>query len=118
MSKPLGVLYVATEADPFVKTGSFADLAGKLPRTVKALGHDIRVMLPGYGSINNRRFQIHNLLRMKDIQIPVAGGMEQAYIKSSYLNGDNQKVQVYFIANDRYFNRDGLYYHPETKKYF
>ncbi len=118
MSKPLGVLYVATEADPFAKTGSLADLAGKLPKTVKALGHDIRVMLPGYGFINNRRFQIHNLLRMKDIEIPVGDGMERAYIKSSYLNGENHKVQVYFVANDRYFNREGLYCHPETKKYF
>ena len=118
MSKSLGVLYVATEADPFAKTGSLAELAGKLPKTVKSLGHDIRVMLPGYGFINNRRFQIHNLLRMKDIEIPMEGGTERAYIKSSYLNGENHKVQVYFIANDRYFNREGLYYHPETKKYF
>ena len=118
MLKSIGVLFVASEAEPFVKTGSLADLAGTLPKTVKALGHDIRVMLPGYGSINNRRFQIHNLLRMKDIEVPVAGQIVHASIKSSYINSENQKVQVYFIANDRFFNREGLYYHPDTKKYF
>jgi starch synthase len=118
MSKPIGVLFVATEAEPFIKTGSLASIAGNLPRTVKSLGHDIRVMLPGYSFINDRRFQIHNLLRMQDIKIPVAGKMEQANIKSSYLNGDSHKVQVYFLSNERYFSREGLYYHPETKKYF
>ena len=118
MSKSIGILYVASEAEPFIKTGTMGDLAGSLPKTVKSMGHDIRVMLPGYGFINNRRFQIHNLLRMKDIGIPVAGRTEQAYIKSSYLSSENQKVLVYFLSNDRFFSREGLYFHPETKKYF
>lgn len=118
MPKPIGILFVASEAEPFIKTGSIGDIAGSLPKTLKALGHDIRVMLPGYGSISNRRFQIHNLLRMKDIEVPVASTMELAHVKSSYLCSENHKVLVYFLANDRYFNRDGLYYHPETKKYF
>jgi len=118
MPKSIGILFVASEADPFIKTGCIGDLAGTLPKTVKALGHDIRVMLPGYGLINTRRFQIHNLLRMKDIEVPVAGGVEHAYVKSSYLSSENQKVLVYFLANDRYFNRDGLYFHPMTKKYY
>ncbi len=118
MPKPISILFVATEAEPFIKTGSIGDVAGNLPKSVKALGHDIRVMLPGYGSISNRRFQIHNLLRMKDIDIPLGSYSERAYIKSSYLNSENQKVLVYFLANDRYFNREGLYFHPMTKKYF
>ena len=118
MSKPIGVLFVASEAGPFIKSGSIGDLAGSLPKIVKSMGHDIRVMLPGYGEINNRRFQIHNLLRMKDIEIPIGPSVERANVKSSYINSENQKVLVYFLANDRYFNRDGLYFHPETKKYF
>ena len=118
MSKTIGVLYVAPEANPFVKNGSFADIAGTLPKSVKASGYDIRVMLPGYACINSRRFQIHNLLRMKNIDVPMGDSNESAYIKSSYLTSDNHKVQVYFLANDRYFNREGLYFHPETKKYF
>jgi starch synthase len=118
MTKSLSILFVASEVEPFIKTGTIGDLAGILPKTVKSLGHDIRVMLPGYGFINSRRFQIHNLLRMKDIDVPVANDMERAYVKSSYLNSENQKVLVYFLANDKFFNREGLYFHPETKKYF
>jgi len=118
MPKPIGVLFVASEADPFIKTGCIGELAGSLPKALKAFGHDIRVMLPGYGSISNRRFQIHNLLRMKDIEVPVSDDFENANIRSSYLSSENQKVLVYFLSNEKYFNRDGLYFHPETKKYF
>ena len=115
MPKPISILFVATEAEPFISTGSIGDVAGNLPKNVKALGHDIRVMLPGYSLISNRRFQIHNLLRMKDIDIPLGSNSERAYVKSSYLNSENHKVLVYFLANERYFNREGLYFHPLTK---
>jgi len=118
MPKPIGVLFVASEAEPFIKTGSIGDIAGTLPKVLKSLGHDVRVMLPGYSSISNRRFQIHNLLRMKDIEVPVSSDLERANIKSSYLSSENQKVLVYFLSNDKYFDRDGLYFHPETKKYY
>ncbi|MBI5022470.1 MAG: glycogen/starch synthase [Ignavibacteriales bacterium] len=118
MPKPIGILFVASEADPFIKTSAIGDIAGNLPKILKSLGHDIRVMLPGYSSISNRRFQLHNLLRMKDIEVPIAATFEHAHVKSSYLCSDNHKVLVYFLSNDRYFDRDGLYFHPETKKYF
>ena len=118
MSKSIGVLFVATEAEPFIKSGSIGDLAGSIPKLVKSSGYDIRVMLPGYGFINNRRFQIHSLLRMQDISVPLGSGIVQGQVKSSYLASENQKVLVYFLSNERYFNRDGLYYHPLTKKYF
>jgi starch synthase len=118
MSKSIGILFVASEAEPFITSGSIGELAGTLPKIVKGMGHDIRVMVPNYGLINNRRFQIHNLLRMKDIRIPVGGVSEQLSVKSSYLSSENQKVLVYFLANDRYFNRTGLYFDPETKKHF
>ena len=118
MTKPLDILFVASEAEPFVKTGSLSDLAGNLPKTVKTMGHEIRVMLPGYGFINERRFHLHNLLRMKDIDVPIGKKTEKAYIKSSYLNCENKKVQVYFLSNDRYFGREGLYADPASKQYF
>ncbi len=118
MTKPLDILFVASEAEPFVKAGGLADLAANIPKSVKSLGHEIRVMLPGYGFINERRHHLHHLLRMKDIEVPIGDISEVAYVKSSYLNCENKKVQVYFLSNDRYFNREGLYCHPETKQYF
>ena len=136
MTKPLDILFVASEAEPFVKAGGLADLAANIPKSVKTLGHEIRVMLPGYGFINERRHHLHHRLRMKDIEVPIGDisevayvkssflncenkkVQEVAYVKSSYLNCENKKVQVYFLSNDRYFNREGLYCHPDTKQYF
>ncbi len=118
MSKPLDILFVASEVEPFAKTGSIAELAANLPKWVKTMGHEIRVMLPGYGFINERRFHLHRLLRMKDIPIPMGSENELAYVKSSYLATENKKVQVYFLSNDKYFNRGGLYSHPDTKQYY
>ena len=83
MSKPLDILFVASEADPFVKTGGMADIAGNLPKVVKTLGHEIRVMIPGYGFINERRHHLHNLLRMKDIEVPIGDRLENGFVKSS-----------------------------------
>ena len=118
MSKPIDVLFVATEAEPFVSTGSLADIAGNLAKSVKLMGHEIRVMLPGYGLINERRFHLHNLLRMQGIEIPIGDSSECVSVKSSYITCENKKVQVYFLSNERYFNRKGLYIHPDTKEHF
>ena len=118
MPKNVGILFVASEADPFIKSGCIGDIAGSLPKTLKAQGFDIRVMLPGYGSINTRRFHIHNLLRMQDIEVPLSNASPRLNVLSSYLNDDSQKVLVYFLENYQYFNRPGLYFDPATKKYF
>jgi len=50
----LRVLYVAAEAHPWIKTGGLADVAGALPAALRALGHDVRVLLPGYGAAMTR----------------------------------------------------------------
>jgi starch synthase len=118
MPKNVGILFVASEADPFIKSGCIGDIAGSLPKTLKAQGYDIRVMLPGYGSINTRRFHIHNLLRMQDIEVPIANVPTRLNVLSSYLNNESQKVLVYFLENNQYFSRPGLYFDPATKKYF
>lgn len=118
MSKSLNVLLVATEAEPFVRTGSLGDIVGNLPKIVKGMGHEIRVMIPGYGFISERRHHLHHLLRMKDIEVPVGGVIDRAYIRSSYICHEMKKVQIYFLSNDKYFNRNGLTYNTETKQYF
>ncbi|MBV9256746.1 MAG: glycogen/starch synthase, partial [Ktedonobacteraceae bacterium] len=47
------ILFVATEAVPFAKEGGVADVIGSLPKELAALGHDVRIFLPHYGSIDS-----------------------------------------------------------------
>jgi starch synthase len=116
MTKPINVLFISSEVDPFAKTGGLADVSGALPQTVKQLDHEIRVMMPRYGSINERKSKLHEMLRLKEIDIPVGSKSYSASVKSSFITDNHSKVQVYFLDNPHLFGRSGLYVHPETKK--
>ena len=116
MAKPLNVLFVSSEVEPFAKTGGLADVSGALPQTVKQLDHEIRVIMPRYGCINERKSKLHEMLRLKEIPIPVGHRSYSASVKSSFIVNNHSKVQVYFLDNEHLFGRTGLYVHPETNK--
>jgi starch synthase len=116
MAKPLNVLFVSSEVEPFAKTGGLADVAGALPQTLKELGHEVRVIMPRYGSINERKSHLHEMLRLKEIDIPVGKKKYPASVKSSFITSNHAKVQVYFLDNPALFGRAGLYVSPDTKK--
>lgn len=116
MAKPLNILFVSSEVEPFAKTGGLADVSGALPQTIKQLDHEIRVMMPRYGSINERKARLHEMIRMKEIEIPVGSKAYPASVKSSFIVNNHAKVQTYFLDNETLFGRVGLYVHPETKK--
>ena len=48
---PLKILFVTPEVEPFVKVGGLADMVGALPKELAALGHDVRIVCPAYGSV-------------------------------------------------------------------
>lgn len=116
MARPLNVLFVSSEVDPFAKTGGLADVSSALPQAIRALDHEVRIMLPRYGVINERKAHLHEMLRLKEIEVPVGGKKYLAGVKSSFLTSSHAKVQVYFLDNQHFFGRHGLYVHPDTRK--
>lgn len=116
MSRPLNILFVSSEVDPFAKTGGLADVSSALPKAIKDLGHEIRIMMPRYRFIGERKFRLHDIIRLKDIPIPIGAAHEVANVKSSFISNLKEKVQVYFLDNETYFGRDGVYQSPTTKK--
>jgi starch synthase len=88
------VLFAASEAVPFVKTGGLADVSGALPAALKDLGVDVRVFLPFYNRLVDEKARL----------IECAPGIYEAEV-----NG----VRFYFIRNDAYFDREGLYGNPD-----
>ena len=64
---PLKILLLAAEVVPFAKTGGLADVAGSLPKAIRALGHDVRVAMPRYGRIDPGKFQLREVLAAFDV---------------------------------------------------
>jgi len=116
MARPLNVLFASSEVDPFAKTGGLADVSSALPQWIKDFGQEVRIITPRYGCINEREARLHEMLRLKDIEVPVGSKKFLASVKSSFLTTNHSKVQVYFIDNMHYFGRHGLYVHPDSKK--
>src|SRR3970040_236058 len=106
MSRPINILFVSSEVDPFAKTGGLADVSSSLPKAIKELGHEIRIMMPRYRFIGERKFKLHDIIRLKDIPIPLGNQAEVGNVKSSFISNLKEKVQVYFLDNEKFFGRD------------
>ena len=63
----LKILYLSAECVPFAKTGGLADVAGSLPKAVRGLGHDIRIMMPRYGRVEVDKFGLKPLIDHLDV---------------------------------------------------
>lgn len=116
MSKAINILFVSSEVDPFAKTGGLADVSSTLPKAIKELGHEIRIMMPRYRFISERKFRLHDIIRLKEIPVQVGRVTHAANVKSSFITNQKDKIQVYFLDNEHYFGRDGLYQNPKGKE--
>jgi starch synthase len=101
---PLRVLFIAAEGVPFVKTGGLADVIGALPKALRRLGHDVRVVLPRYASINPSRWRLEALL--DDVAVPMHEETEHVRVLAGRMADD---IPVYFVDSPRYFQRENLY---------
>lgn len=106
------VLFVASEGDPFIKTGGLADVAYALPKYLKALGIDARIVIPKYKNIKVKDKQ--NMSFKKSFTVPVGWRNQYAGIFESEVEG----VQYYLIDNEYYFFRDTLYGHYDDGERF
>ncbi|HOH06387.1 MAG TPA: glycogen synthase GlgA [bacterium] len=116
MKNRLRVLYLSTEVAPFAKTGGLADVASALPKALFEQGHDVRVMMPKYGNISERRYTLREVIRLKDIPIGVGGQEHVVSAKSAFL--PETKVQVYFLDYKPFFERSDYYVDSATGKDF
>lgn len=107
MSK-LRILYVASEINPFLKTTEVADFVRKLPQAMQEKGMEIRILVPRFGLINERKNRLHEVVRLSGINISVGDEEKPLVIKVASI--PNAKLQVYFIDNEDYFHRKSVFF--------
>lgn len=119
MAKPLSILVVSNEIYPFIKTSELADLCYAHAMGLRDVGHDVRVMVPKYGFISERKNRIHEINRLRDIPIPVGKENFPATVKSSSVNNPRVKVQAYITTNANFLDaQKGMMYNNATGKEF
>ncbi len=99
----LDVVFVSPEAAPFAKTGGLADVAGALPVALKASGCDVTLILPLYRDVRASGARLESA--GFEVSVPVGGRL----IKAGVFRGDLDKVDVFFIECDEFFDRTRLY---------
>ena len=113
---PLKILILSAEVVPFAKTGGLADVAGALPKALKALGHDVRVAMPRYGRIDLARFGLAEALGA--FPVPMDDGSAEARLFEGSIAAGAASVPVYLVDNARYFERDGIYMYEDDADRF
>ncbi|WKZ22976.1 MAG: glycogen synthase GlgA [Candidatus Brocadiaceae baterium WH-1] len=108
------VVYVSSEVMPFAKTGGLADIAGTLPKSLQKQGIDIMVIMPLYGIVKNHPYPLSKI----DLQVVVRIGdkLKCGYVYKGFL--PDSQVPVYFLDNEQYYGRKGLYNYPGTTRDF
>jgi starch synthase len=98
------ILFVSPEVFPFAKTGGLADVAGSLPKALKALGCDIRLVMPFYRSVREGGFPVREILP----RLPVAlgGRVIEVRVQEGELDG---RIPVYFLEREECYDRSHLY---------
>lgn len=117
MPQTIKVLYVSSEVEPFAKTGGLADVAGSLPKELRKLGLDVRVILPKYGSIDEKKYKIIEVPN-SEFEVSIGDEKNEGKLKETSIEVDSKKIQVYFIENNFYYNRNGLYTDANTNSDF
>ena len=104
----LKILFVAAEAVPYAKVGGLADVAGALPKALARMGHDVRVVLPRYSSIDEARFK---LSASRDaLGVTYRGQRTRAGLREA---SGADGVPVYFIESPPQFHRPTIYSQPD-----
>ena len=101
------IAYAASEVVPFAKTGGLADVSGALPVEIEKLGHDVKVFMPKYYSVDEHKFNLKHQKWASPMPVRVAGITYDVNIYKSFL--PDSKVEIYFIDCPHFFHRHNLY---------
>lgn len=97
------VLYISQEITPYLTKNALSTFGKELPEGILGHGSEVRTFMPRYGMINERRNQLHEVIRLSGLNIVIDDTDHPLIIKVATLQPS--RMQVYFIDNDDYFHR-------------
>ena len=102
------VLYVSQEIFPYTKETKMGTMGSSLPQITQESGKDIRIFLPRFGTVNERRHQLHEVIRLSGMNLIIDDFDHQLIIKVASIQ--QLRMQVYFIDNEEFFPRRQLFH--------
>ena len=109
------VLFIAQEIYPYLPETQISLTARQLPQAVQERGHEIRTFMPKYGNINERRNQLHEVIRLSGMNLIIDDTDYSLLIKVASIQP--ARMQVYFIDNEEFFQRKGTVVDKSGKEY-
>ena len=101
------ILYVSSEVVPYLAENEVSLLSYDVPKMINDQGGQIRIFMPRYGYINERRHQLHEVIRLSGMNLVVNDLDMPLIIKVASI--PKERIQVYFIDNDEYFKRKATF---------
>ncbi len=109
------ILYVSSEVVPYLAENEVSLLSYDVPKMINDQGGQIRIFMPRYGNINERRHQLHEVIRLTGMNLVVNDLDMPLIIKVASI--PKERIQVYFIDNDEYFKRKATFSDEEGVLY-
>lgn len=100
------ILFIAQEIAPYLPATKLSELSRDLPQSIQEKGFEVRTFMPKYGMINERRNQLHEVIRLSGMNIVIDDSDHPLIIKVATLQPT--RMQVYFIDNEDYFQNSGV----------
>lgn len=113
--KKAKVLYISHEIHPYLEDSDLGKIARQLPQGIQERGKEIRTFMPRFGVINERRNQLHEVIRLSGMNLILDDSDHPLIIKVASIQ--SARMQVYFIDNDEYFQRKAVF-RDAKKKFF
>jgi len=115
MSTKKRILFIANEMSPYLELTEFAEIVNKLAIKSNDTGLEVRCIMPRFGSINERRHRLHEVVRLSGINVSVDNDDYPLQIKVASL--PNARLQVYFLDNEDFFKRKFAFTDENEKWY-
>lgn len=109
------ILFINSEILPYLPESRKSVIGRHLAQGIQELGHEIRTFMPRFGIINERRNQLHEVIRLSGMNLIINETDHPLIIKVASMQ--NVRMQIYFIDNDDYFTNRNMYSDKRGKEY-